>query len=249
MTSKRSLARSHVTRFHVRTCQRVNVKHFVGDLFFKLLSKPPFLLMELIARAVKLEVEGLERLPEGGFVLCPTHKGELDPYFIRRALNDHLWRPMKNQFVYRLNASQFVKRLFSAHWGGQIVASNKINLKALSGALEALVAGGSVTVFPEGFEPGCGVLQPGAAWLACQARKPLVPLVIEAPYAFIKRGTPFYLFPFITLLTYLRRSRRVKLIFKDPISPDQTSYQRYGHSYIKQLTARLGKELGLGELG
>lgn len=216
---------------------------FFEDLFFKFLSKPPFLLMELIARAVKLEVEGRERLPAGGFVLCANHKGELDPYFIRRALKDHLWRQMKNQFIYRLNAPEFVKRIFLAHWGGQIVCSDKINLKALRGALNALAAGSSVTVFPEGFEPGCGTVYPGAAWLACQTQKPLVPLVIEGPYAFIKRGTPFYLFPFVTLFKYLKQSPKVRLVFKAPIFPDQASYRQDGHRYIEELTRRLGREL------
>jgi len=199
--------------------------------------------MELIAHAVKLEIEGRERLPAGGFVLCATHKGELDPYFIRRALNDHFWRRMKNQFIYYLNASGFVKRIFLAHWGGHIVCSEKSHIKVLRGALEALAAGSSITVFPEGFEPSEGKLHPGAAWLACQAHKPLVPLVIEAPYAFIKRGTPFYLFPFVTLFKYLKQSPKVRLVFKDPIFPDQTSYKKNGRGYIEELTAQLGREL------
>ncbi len=219
--------------------------HSFEDLFFKLISKPPFLLMESIARAVKLEVEGRERLPAGGFVLCANHRGELDPYFIRRALKDHLWRQMKNQFIYSLTASKFVKRIFLAHWGGQIVCPDKINLKALRGALDALAAGNSVTIFPEGFEPGRGRPYPGAAWLACQAHKPLVPLMIEGPYAFIKRGTPFYLFPFFTLLKYLKQSRRVRLVFKEPIFPDQASYREGGRGYIEELSARLGRELGI----
>ena len=218
---------------------------FFEALFFKLISKPPFLLMELIARAVKLQVEGRERLPTGGFVLCPTHRGELDPYFIRRALKDHLWRRMQNQFIYSLNAPEFVKRIFLAHWGGYIVCSEKLNLKALRGALSALAAGSSITVFPEGFEPGRGGLYPGAAWLACQTQKPLVPLIIEAPYAFIRRGTPFFLFPFVTLFKYLKRSPKVRLVFKAPIFPDQASYQQDGHRYIEELTTRLGMELGI----
>lgn len=219
------------------------------DLFLKLVSLLPFLFMEVIASFIELEIRGKERIPRGGYVLCPTHKGELDPYFIRKALGDRLLFEKENQFIYRLKASSLVRNLFLAHWGGWIVITDGINVGALRAAMTHLRQGKPVTIFPMGHERSFERLEvevkplyPGAAFLACKTGKPMLPLRIDGG-VFIGEGRPFYLFPFLTLKRYLKECRKVTLTFLEPIYPDLERYEKENRAYIGELTQRLKKRL------
>jgi 1-acyl-sn-glycerol-3-phosphate acyltransferase len=212
------------------------------DLLLRALGVLLFLPMELIARSVKLEVTGRERLPEGGYILCPTHMGELDPYFVRLALGERICSKGRSRFIYRLEAGPLVRRLFLAYWGGWIVEETGPNLRALRGALAWLAAGRPVVIFPEGHDHGKGLLHLGAAFLACQANRPLLPLAIDRG-VFVRVGTPFYIFPFLVLWRYLREAPRVRLAFLEPLWPDLERYRREGRRYLEELTMELGQRL------
>lgn len=208
------------------------------------LSCLAFLVMEALAGVIRLEVHGRERIPRGGFILCPTHRGELDPYFIRRALRDRLVLPKRNRFIFRLEFGPLVRKFFLAHWGGWIVSEREphLNALALRRALRWLEGGKPVTIFPEGHRHGQGVVHEGAALLACRSGRPLLPVLIDKG-AFVGEGTPFYLFPMITLGRYLHECPHVKLIFLEPLHPELERYRREGRRYVRELTERLGRLL------
>lgn len=215
---------------------------------FWLPSRPPFLLMELIARlATSLEIEGRELIPRGGYVLCPTHRGELDPYFIRRALGDSLAFSKRNRFIFRMPYGFLIQRFFMAHWGGWVVTDDdpRTNARALRGALRWLERGKPVTIFPEGHQHGQGIVHEGAAFLACRAGKPLLPLKISDG-VFVGEGTPFWRFPWLVWRRYRHEAPRVKLTFLPPLEPDRERYRREGRQYVAELTGRL-RELLLAE--
>ncbi|MGQ9477708.1 MAG: lysophospholipid acyltransferase family protein [Candidatus Bipolaricaulia bacterium] len=212
------------------------------DLLLKIVGVLIFLPMELIARSVKLELSGQEHVPKGGYILCPTHMGELDPYFVRLALGERVCAKGRSRFIFRLEAGPLVRRLFLAHWGGWIVEESGPNLKALRGAMAWLAAGRPVVVFPEGHDHGQGLLHLGAAFLACQANRPLLPLVIDRG-VFVKVGTPFYIFPFLVFRRYRREAPRVRLAFLEPLWPDLERYRREGRRYLEELTKELGRRL------
>jgi len=208
---------------------------------FWLPSRPPFLLMELIARlATSLEIEGRELIPQGSYVLCPTHRGELDPYLIRRALGDSVIFSKRNRFIYRMPYGPLVQRFFTAYWGGWVVTDegSEVNARALRGALRWLCKGRSVTIFPEGHQHGQGIVHEGAAFLACRSGKPLLPLRISAG-VFVGEGTPFWKFPWLVWRRYRREVPRVKLTFLPPLEPDLERYRREGRRYVAELTERL----------
>ncbi len=219
----------------------------MSDLPLKLAGLPLFLPMEFIAAFIRLEIRGREHILPGAYILCPTHRGELDPYFIRRALQDKLTFDKRNRYLFRLEFGPGVRRLFSAYWGGWIVEESGPNLKALRGAMEWLEQGRPVTIFPEGHRHGQGVIHRGAAFLAGRSGRPILPLVIDQG-AFVGEGTPFYAFPFRVLRRYLREAPRVTLTFRPPLWPDLERYRREGRRYLEALTVEIGKKLFGSEL-
>lgn len=216
-------------------------------LLLKLLGIFVFLPMELIARSVHLEVHGREHIPRGGYVLCPTHVGELDPYLIRRALGDRWSFKGRNRFLFRLEFGPWVRRLFLVYWGGWIIEESGLNLAGLRGALAWLAGDRPVTIFPEGHQHGRGVIHQGPAFLACRSEKPLLPLVIDRG-VFVGEGTPFYSFPFLVLRRYRREAPRVTLTFLEPLRPDQERYRLEGREYLRSLSKELSQRLFSREL-
>jgi len=214
----------------------------VTDLFLKSIGLFLFLPMELVAAFIGLRVRGRRHIPQGGYILCPRHMGDLDPYLIRRALHDKLTFAKRNRYLFRLELGPWVRRVFLAWWGGWLVEESGPNVKALRGALEWLEQGRPVTIFPEGREHGRGVIHKGAAFLACRSGKPLLPLVIDRG-VFVAEGTPFFIFPFIVLRRYRREAPRVTLTFLEPLRPDLERYRREGREYLAALTRELGRRL------
>ena len=211
------------------------------DLFLKLIGLLLFLPMECVASFIRLEVRGREHMPEGAYLLCPTHIGDLDGYFIRRALR----RPgsgKRNRYFFRLKARPWVQRVFLLYWGGWIVDASGPNVAALHGALDWLSRENPVTIFPEGVEHGQGALHLGAALLACRSGRPILPLRIDRG-VFVRAETPFYALPLLTLLNYLREAPRVSLAFCEPLQPDLERYHTEGRRYLEVLSKELGWRL------
>jgi len=175
-------------------------------------------------------------MPEGAYLLCPTHIGDLDGYFIRRALR-RLGSGKRNRYFFRLKAGPWVQRVFLLYWRGWIIDAPGPNVAALHGALDWLDRGNPVTIFPEGLEHGQGVLHLGAALLACRSGRPILPLQIDRG-VFVKEETVFYALPLLTLLNYLREAPRVSLTFCEPLQPDLERYHREGVGAISRSSAR-----------
>lgn len=219
----------------------------IPDCLLKLLGVFVFLPMELIASFIELEVRGREHIPPGGYVLCPTHMGELDPYLIRRAFHERWTFKGRNRYLYRLEFGPLVRRLFLAYWGGWIVEESGPNIRALRGAMGWLRQERPVTIFPEGHRHGQEVIHRGAAFLACRGGVPILPLIIDRG-AFVGEETPACIFPFRVLRRYLREAPRVTLTFRPPLQPDLERYRCEGRRYLEALTQELGKRLFGGEL-
>ena len=90
----------------------------IMDPFLKLIALVLFFSMECVASFIRLEVHGRELVPKAGYLLCPTHRGDLDAYLIRRALRDRLTFNKQNRYLFRLKSKPWVQRLFLLYWGG-----------------------------------------------------------------------------------------------------------------------------------
>jgi 1-acyl-sn-glycerol-3-phosphate acyltransferase len=127
--------------------------------------------------AFGLRVEYHSPLPPPPFVIAANHYSHLDPPVIGAALD----LPIRYLAV---------EDLFAAHWlvewlvtGFDAIPTprNRLPLRALRTALNALDSGEVVGVFPEATRvTHWGTLRPkrGAAWLAARAGVPLVPVAV-----------------------------------------------------------------------
>jgi 1-acyl-sn-glycerol-3-phosphate acyltransferase len=166
-------------------------------------------LVWLCARAIYFilwwpRLRGREHLPDGPYLICPTHRSWFDPpltailvwgpigFFAKAEL---FANPLAGWFLRSLNALP-VRR------GG-------VDRRALGTVLATLKRGHPVLVFPEGTRSRTGKMlppRPGVGLLAKQAGVPIVPVVITGT-ARVRRQ--------------LFRWGRMTMTVGPPISPDE----------------------------
>jgi len=130
---------------------------------------------------------GGDRVPDGPVVVAANHFSHLDPVLVVVGVG----RPIRYLAVDELfGNSAFFDRLIL--WLGAIPMSRtRAPLGALRVALAELAAGGTVGLFPEGVRVWAwGEERPrrGAAWLACRAGVPLLPVAIAGSDDAMGRG-------------------------------------------------------------
>jgi 1-acyl-sn-glycerol-3-phosphate acyltransferase len=135
--------------------------------------------------------QGLENLPEGGFVLAPNHVSNLDPWPLgmplwpRRQLNwmakSELYKPVVGTLI---------------SWGGAFpVRRGTGDEGAIETAVERVREGAIVVIFPEGTRKEKGLIKryesrprTGAARVALRAGAPLVPAAIGGTDRLLRLG-------------------------------------------------------------
>jgi 1-acyl-sn-glycerol-3-phosphate acyltransferase len=142
----------------------------------------------LLGSFFPLTSEGPELVPPGPLVVAANHFSHLDPVIVSVAMG----RPIRFLAVDELyGRSGFFDQL--TLWLGAIPLSRShAPLGALRLALAELDAGGSVGLFPEGMRVWVwGEVSPkrGAAWLACRAGVPLLPVAVAGSEEALGRGT------------------------------------------------------------
>jgi 1-acyl-sn-glycerol-3-phosphate acyltransferase len=135
--------------------------------------------------------QGLENIPEGGFVLAPNHVSNLDPWPLGMPLWPHRqlnW--MAKSELYK----PVVGTLIS--WGGAFpVRRGEGDEGAIETAVERVQAGEIVVIFPEGTRKEKGLIKrhesrprTGAARVALRAGAPLVPAAIGGTDRLLRLG-------------------------------------------------------------
>jgi len=142
----------------------------------------------LLGSFFPLTWEGDDLVPPGSVVVAANHFSHLDPVIVSMAVG----RPIRFLAVDELyGRSGFFDHL--TLWLGAIPLSRShAPLGALRLALAELGAGGSVGLFPEGMRVWVwGEVPPkrGAAWLACRAGVPLLPVAVAGSEDALGRGT------------------------------------------------------------
>ena len=130
----------------------------------------------------RLEARGLERLPEGGFVLAANHVSNLDPWALGIPLFPQRWlRFMAKSELYWWPLSGVLRA------GGAFrVRRGEGDLQAVETAVALVRSGEVVVMFPEGTRQQKGLHKKwdarphtGAARIATRAGSPLVPAAIK----------------------------------------------------------------------
>jgi 1-acyl-sn-glycerol-3-phosphate acyltransferase len=129
----------------------------------------------------KRDWQGMENLPEGGFVLAPNHVSHLDPFLISHFMLDNNIAP---QFLAKdtlVGAKGYGWILRTADQI-PVYRSTEGAAESLRAAMQAVEAGKVVTIYPEGTITRDPAVWPmsgrtGAVRVALATGKPLVPLM------------------------------------------------------------------------
>ena len=175
--------------------------------------------------------EGRGNVPTSGpYVVAPVHRSNLDTLIVggisRRRLRfmgkDSLWK------------SRFFGALFSA-LGAFPVHRGSADREALRRSIEVLKGGEPLVMFPEGTRQSGPVVQPlfeGAAYVACRAGVPIVPVGIGGSEAAMPKGSKMI------------RPTKVHVVVGRPLlPPEATEGGRVPRAAVHELTERLHAEL------
>ncbi|HET6812187.1 MAG TPA: lysophospholipid acyltransferase family protein [Acidimicrobiales bacterium] len=175
--------------------------------------------------------EGRENVPSSGpYVVAPVHRSNLDtlivggisPRRLRFMGKDSLWK------------TRFFGALFSA-LGAFPVHRGSADREALRLSIDVLKAGEPLVMFPEGTRQSGPTVQPlfeGAAYVACRAGVPIVPVGIGGSEAAMPKGSKMI------------RPAKVAVVVGRPLLPPAPSDSgRVPRAAVHELTGQLHAEL------
>ena len=169
--------------------------------------------VQRLARAVfgayfRCYTRGRRSLPrEGGVIIAPTHRSNLDTPLIGASAG----RPLR----YFAKSGLFrgpVTTWMLVAMGAFPVRRDTIDRSALKAALSVLEAGQPLVVFPEGERKSGTRIYPlldGAAWLAAKSQVPVVPVAIGGTERAMGIGVR------------MPRPRTVRLVWGEPLAPPE----------------------------
>ena len=165
-------------------------------------------------------VEGLDRLPRNGVLLCPNHSSNWDPILIalRLPVNYRLHIMAKVDLFKNPILAWILRRL-----GAFPVSRGSSDIQSVKTAMQAIKSGDNLLIFPEGttIHNGIGYVdglpahaKAGVAVIGVRTGATLVPVFVDGP------KKPF---------------RRTRIIFGEPYTPVYTG--RHGTSEEMQKIA------------
>jgi 1-acyl-sn-glycerol-3-phosphate acyltransferase len=145
----------------------------------------------VLARGFGLDVEGIEHLPESGpYIVAANHHNYLDGV----VLGVTVPRPISFLVMPRVWRATPLHPPFHRRIGSIAIDLDRPDPAALRRALDTLVTGGVVGIFPEGPRSVRGQLEPGlpgVGLLALHSGVPVVPAAIRGTYEALA-GRRFY---------------------------------------------------------
>jgi long-chain acyl-CoA synthetase len=163
----------------------------------------------------RLQVEGLENLPEPPFILAPNHASYLDGFVLASALPSRI--ALKTYF---LGAEEYFRNPLTSLFG-RLAHVITVNLdrklkESLQKTAWVLRLGRVVVIFPEGARTRDGNLLPfrkGFAILSKELGVPVLPVALIGTY---ESMSIYNRFP---------RPRKIRVVFGKPVSPEGKSYE------------------------
>ena len=139
----------------------------------------------------RLEARGLERLPEGGFVLAANHVSNLDPWALGIPLFPQRWL----RFMAKSELYWWPLRYIIDGAGAFKVRRGQADTEAIATAVRLAREGHAVMMFPEGTRRTKGLVKKhesrprtGAARIALEAGVPLVPAAVAGTDRLLRFG-------------------------------------------------------------
>jgi 1-acyl-sn-glycerol-3-phosphate acyltransferase len=179
----------------------------------------------------RVKVRGKEHVPRSGpFIIAPVHRSNLDTPLVALTTRRRL-RFMGKESLWKRRASAWY---FTAA-GGFPVERATADRSALNACLEVLQRGEPLVLFPEGTRqsgPEVTEMFDGAAWLACRAQCPIVPLGIGGSARAMGKGMK------------LPHPVRMTLVAGEPVRPPPpTPGGRTSRRAVRELTGELRDRL------
>jgi len=205
--------------------------------------------VQRLARAVfgayfRCYTRGRRNLPrEGGVIIAPTHRSNLDTPMIGASAG----RPLR----YFAKSGLFkgpITTWMLVTMGAFPVRRDTIDRSALKAALVVLEAGQPLVVFPEGERKSGTRIHPlldGVAWLAAKAQVPVVPVAIGGTERAMGIGVR------------MPRPRTARLVWGEPLAPPETDprgrvsrdaltqYSDELREILQEMFDRVQQELGI----
>jgi 1-acyl-sn-glycerol-3-phosphate acyltransferase len=157
-----------------------------GKLSYQVIRGIDYALCKTYFRA---DVRNRDRLPDGPFILAPSHRSNLDSFLAALVTRRHLYFMAKDG-IFR---NKTVDRLIRYH-GTFPVNREATDRTAMYDALEVLKGGNVLVVFPEGtrmYGPTIQNTHEGVAYLALRADVPIVPVGIGGSERAQRKGSKF----------------------------------------------------------
>ncbi|NPA32816.1 MAG: AMP-binding protein [Aquificae bacterium] len=163
----------------------------------------------------RLDVRGLENLPEPPFIIAPNHQSYLDAFAIASVLPSSVARKtffMGEEKYFRSLPGRLFARLFHVI----PVNVNRGLREALEKTARVLLEGKVVVIFPEGARTRTGELMEFKKGIGILSRELGVPIVPVAIWGAFEAWSVYDKFP---------KPKKIKIMFGKPVYPDGKSYE------------------------
>lgn len=189
-----------------------------------------FLVVAILRTYCRMSIFGAENVPQTGpFVLAPVHRSFIDTPIAsgcsRRRLRfmgkDSMWKA--KPFGWTLSAL-----------GAFPVTRGSADREAITRAIAVLESGEPLVLFPEGERKSGPLVQPlrdGAAYVACKAGVPIVPVGIGGSERVLGKGMKF-MYP-----------RKIAVVIGEPIRPAAAVNGRMPRAEVKEVSSALHQSL------
>ncbi len=177
----------------------------------------------------RLEVEGIENLPEEAFILAPNHASYLDGFVLVSALPSKIAKK-----TYFLGAEEYFRNPITSLFG-KLAHVITVNLdrklkESLQKTAWALRLKKVVVIFPEGARSRDGRLLPfrkGFAIISKELSLPVVPVAIKGTYEAM------------SIYDKVPKPKKIKVIFGKPVYPEGKSYEEIIEEVRRQIESYL----------
>jgi len=139
----------------------------------------------LLRRLLKLEVVGLERVPEGPCIVAANHRSNLDPPVLNAVFREPLYFLAKEE-LFKPPLGWVMRHLRTLP-----VSKRAGDVKVLEETVKLLKGGCKVGIFPEGKRAPAGTFlkpKPGVGLLAVKSGFPVLPVLIEGTDLILPKG-------------------------------------------------------------
>ncbi len=189
-----------------------------------------FLVVSILRTYCRMSISGGENIPRSGpFVLAPIHRSYIDTPIAsgctRRRLRfmgkDSMWK--SKTFGWTLSAL-----------GAFPVTRGAADREAITRAIAVLESGEPLVLFPEGERKSGSDVQPlrdGAAYVACKAGVPIIPVGIGGSERVLGKGMKF-MYP-----------RKLVVLIGEPIRPAAAINGRMPRTDVKEVSLQLHERL------